>query len=167
MGLPAMAAYQPTKMLELTASSRASPLLQGIYGMRRSTVGASLLAMAVYQPTRMLELMASSRASPLLQGIYGMRRSTVGASLLAMAVDLPAKMLELMASSRAGSLLQGLCGAAQALKRCYQSFCSLKYAARRSIRRSQAAICSTLTNSSGLCPWSMLPGPQTTEGMPA
>ncbi|MGF7113306.1 hypothetical protein QF017_002810 [Pseudomonas laurylsulfatiphila] len=73
-GLPAKAVCQSILMLEVLASSRASPLPQGspvntrfVYG-RNPNVGAGLLAKAVCQSILMLEVPASSRASPLPQG---------------------------------------------------------------------------------------------------
>jgi hypothetical protein len=73
-GLPAMAEYQATVMLEVRASSRASPLPQGasvntgFVGDKNPIVGAGLLAKAGCQAIVMLDVRASSRASPLPQG---------------------------------------------------------------------------------------------------
>jgi hypothetical protein len=54
-GLPAMAAYQPTSILDVLASSRASPPT-GLMSSKKmvfdaNTVGAGLPAMAAYEPT--------------------------------------------------------------------------------------------------------------------
>ncbi|KAB0503401.1 hypothetical protein F7R14_16690 [Pseudomonas lini] len=69
--MPAKAECQPISMLNVLASSRASPLPQGFglsavfVGSGNKTVGAGLLAKAVCQATLILNVLASSRASPL------------------------------------------------------------------------------------------------------
>ena len=115
----AKAVFQSTSMLNLPASSRASPLPQGsvvlsLLGyITGPNVGAGLPAKAVFHSTSMLNLPASSRASPLPQGsvvlsLFGyITDPNVGAGLLAKAVFQSTSMLNLPAPSRAGSLPQG------------------------------------------------------------
>ncbi len=116
-GLLAMAACQPVSMLDMPASSRASPLPQWNcceheICARQQTAGAGLLAMAACQPVSMLDASASSRASPLPQWScceheICARQQTAGAGLLAMAACQPVSMLDMPASSRASPLPHG------------------------------------------------------------
>ncbi|KAF2391756.1 hypothetical protein FX983_06241 [Pseudomonas frederiksbergensis] len=112
-GLLAKAECQSPSMVNEQASSRASPLPQGICvgsrfcGRLQSSVGASLLAKAGCQSALNLDVPAPSRASPLPQGICvgsrfcGRLQSSVGASLLAKARCQSALNLDVPEPSRA------------------------------------------------------------------